>query len=256
MESYLKALKQGNIKPNFFCSTEYAEKAGWVTAKWYSGDECVLFVNDSDGETVLPSIDIKGILIPGATWSDLESYSPPLDKEFLDYEYIFDTEAFQNMEGGKWSVFRKNSRKWPNRCGKQWAYDDIPADFPIALIETLLVEWLQGFDKTAEICDSDVLYKYATEGQNRKGIFTEDGQLRAMNIWDANFQYINYRYCICNQEPFLSEFARLLFYQDIHQRFGRQLINDGGCLDRISLKDFKDKMNPISVRKVYSWGSK
>jgi hypothetical protein len=76
----------------------------------------------------------------------------------------------------------------------------------------------------------------------------------AVNAWDENWQYINFRFCIIRQgEPFLDEFARWLFYTDGQIQAKNKLVNDGGTLGNPGLEHFKDKLNPVHKRKVYSW---
>lgn len=251
---YLKNLQLSGINPNFWTSQEYFEKAGWQEID-YPTDGIVRIV-DSEGYDMLPSLDNDNICInPTECWSDFkESYcwAMCLKPQFLDYEYIFKAANFMDMNGGKWSLFRKNSRKWANRIGQGYIYKSIDEDSQIQL-NNVVVSWLQSLGDMEMVHDDEVMLKYVFEGENRMGLFTEDGVLKAINIWDSNWKYTNYRYCICCKEPFLSDFSRLLFYQDMYRRNPECLINDGGVLDKISLKDFKDHMNPISVRKVYSW---
>lgn len=255
LESYLKNLQLSGIDPNFWTSQEYFEKAGWAEQNSQEGK--LIRIVDPYGYDMLPVIDteISGVLYIQC-WSDfngmLNKPIQNLKPFFLDYEYIFKAANFMDMSGGKWSLFRKNSRKWPNRIGQGYIYKPIDEDSQIQLND-VVVSWLQSLGELETVHDDEVMLKYVFEGENRMGLFTEDGVLRAINIWDSNWKYTNYRYCICRKEPFLSDFARLLFYQDMYRRNPECLVNDGGVLDKISLKDFKDHMNPISVRKVYSW---
>ena len=244
---YLQIAQQIGIKPNFWMSEEYFEKAGWVETERNG----VIYIKDEDCFLMLPPIQIiPAQLIRRECWTDVEGYESKGPK-FLDYEYLFKAANFQNMVGGSWTVFRKNSRKWPNRIGQGYVYRSI-TETDVELAD-VVISWLKQLGDEAIIYDQEVLIKYLRDGKNRKGLFTEDGKLRAINIWDENWLYTNYRYCICRPEPFLSEFARLLFYQDMYEQNSECIVNDGGVLDRISLKKFKDHMNPISVRKVYSW---
>ena len=76
----------------------------------------------------------------------------------------------------------------------------------------------------------------------------------AINAWDVNWKYINYRVCMVREnEPFLDEFARWLFYTDPDIIKVNKLINDGGTLGCKGLERFKDKMNPKKKVEMYSW---
>ena len=71
--------------------------------------------------------------------------------------------------------------------------------------------------------------------------------------WDRNYEYTNFRYVLSRPgEAFLDEYARLLFYTDSEIHRGL-LVNDGGTLDNPNLERFKDKLNPISKRRVKTW---
>ena len=251
MTEYLKIAERKNLLPNFWMSEEYFQKAelqemsweGWV---WW----------EEDGWAVVPPISLNHPLgeIPSyfslPIWSDFPEFKPHfLFSEFLDYEYIYDPKHFENMEGGKWKIFRKNSRKWPRENpGSTYIFMKNKSPFQQREINKVGIQWLQQSQE--DIQDGEVLLKYIWEGKNQKGLYVKD-QLVGVNIWDENYYYINFRFCICNPEPFLSEYMRFLFYSDIAHK--NKLVNDGGVLDKESLKKFKDKLNPISIRKVKSW---
>ncbi len=249
---YLKLLERHQIEPNFWCSEEYFEKAGFELnnhgSLWIIKDkETVVFppIHEITGSLWYP---FNGMEI----WSDFNNYNPfKSNKSFLDYEYIYDPKNFLSMEGGKWQTFRKNCMKWIERRLEDpstyyyWTY--CKGD-----IKSVLEEWLKSnVDRIIE--DDEVLLKYVFEGDHRKVLRDRNGKVYAINIWDENYKYINYRYCICRPEPFLSEYARYLFYIDPIILNSGKLVNDGWVLDRPSLKSFKDKLNPVRVREVYSW---
>jgi len=85
-------------------------------------------------------------------------------------------------------------------------------------------------------------------------LYDENEQLMAINAWDENWEFINYRVCIVRQnEPFLDEFVRWLFYTDSQIQSSGKLVNDGGTLGSPGLERFKDKMNPYRKRITHSW---
>ena len=94
------------------------------------------------------------------------------------------------------------------------------------------------------------------EGENRRFLRSKKGKIYGLNIWDENFQYINYRYCICGKEDFISEYMRLLFYTDSVILNKGKLVNDGGVLDNPKLRFFKDKLNPMQVKERRTWRKK
>lgn len=248
MSRYINLLKLLNISPNFWISEEYFQKAGLVEKE---NNESV-WIEDDDGMLVFPPLyqfyeNIKKI------WSDFDKddfWVYGFDKEFLDYEYLYDPKEFIEMEGHKWMVFRKNCRKFSKRYGKNLIYGDLK-DYSRKQLAEVFLEWLEGDDR--EIHDSDVMLKYVFEGENRKGLWDEDGNLLGLNIWDENYKYVNFRFSFCRRIDFLAEHMRWRFYTDPFILNKIKLVNDGGVLDNPNLEFFKDKMNPCQKRKVYTW---
>ena len=91
------------------------------------------------------------------------------------------------------------------------------------------------------------------KGIEKKGLYKGE-KLVALNIWDENYKYVNYRFCfVDHSEPFLDEFVRYLFYTDLWILSKNKLVNDGGVLGRPGLEKFKDRLHPFRKRKVYSY---
>jgi hypothetical protein len=265
MSKYLTTLEQFNIQPNFWCSREYFEKASFHEKEVYVFEERAeaLFVLDSEDSVILPPLNLTNgeiyqfIPIVGI-WADLVGFNPkktvfPKWKmKFLDYNYIYDPAEFKEMKGRKWTTFRKNSRKFPRRYGEEnlvWA-DFIPVEEEIKEFAGEVLERISS----DFIHDAHVMLRYLLNGENRAFLLDEEsGKILAMNIWDENHCYINYRYAFCVGEPFLSEYVRLCFYQMVNEKYPGKLVNDGGVLDRPSLESFKDKLNPVEKLKIYSW---
>ena len=269
---YLYALASFDLEPNFWCSQEYFKRAGF---RENIIDDRYLQVIDTSDLTILPLIDIEhgklhGIVPDGGIWADMPDFLPLLEiditssrNEFLDYEYIYDPESFCNMEGKQWATFRKNCRKFARRHSYMLNYVPIEeisywSKFDFQMLE-LFEEWTDGVAED-EIADGRVLANYFQNGKNRMVLVDSQLKILGMNIWDENWKYLNFRYCICRNIPFLSEYMRFLFYQSavsserVRPTGARiKLVNDGGVLDRPSLKAFKDKMNPIEKRLIYSW---
>lgn len=253
MNKYLEQLELLKIKPNFWCSDEYFQKAGFRIIS----DDNLTWVEDIEGQIIFPLlVDNKGILqiVPDkGIWAGLKDFHPNDGQaDFLDYEYIYDPKKFQEMKGKHWTVFRKNCRKYPNRFSSSLLYTsryncNASCD---SQISELVSSWLESIPDS-KVHDATVLLEYVFKGMNRKILVDGSGQIHGLNIWDENYMFINYRYCICQDEPFLSEYMRWLFYIDMIEK--DKLVNDGGILDRPALKKFKDKLNPIEVNEVYSW---
>jgi hypothetical protein len=181
-------------------------------------------------------------------WSDFYNLPIGSSKQMLDYEYLFDPDAFLNMEGGKWETFRKNSRKWFKNHNKV-TYTNIRDNDQV---RELLVDWFER--KSETLLDADIITKFVLNEDKdvySKCLYDSENKLAAINVWDENYKYINFRLCITRNESYLAEFARLMFYTDPIIWDRKKLVNDGGILDSPGLEHFKDKMNPIRKRIVY-----
>jgi len=259
---YLELMESNRIEPNFWCSEEYFKHANCEELRW----DYKTGISAPDYGLLLPPISNLGrvSIDPGINiWADFPGYMEPfivefdylrVDRKFLDYNYIYDPRNFLDMSGGDWSVFRKNVRKWPRSVpvgvlvdyrrllsSGDW-YDEQ---------EELFLKWLSNRPED-NIQDDEVMMNFYFNGEHRAGLF-RGNELVGVNVWDYNWKYVNYRYCICLPEPFLSEYMRFLFYTNPVSNIGGKMVNDGGVLDKPSLKAFKDKLNPVEVKKIYSW---
>lgn len=256
MSLYLQTLKQNGITPNFWCSQEYFDKAGlkeqyllrWIT----------VIDPEYSNKFVLPPIYINsmGVLAFSFSnvWADLDVFIPVIvETSFLDYEFIYNQRNFLNMSGQKWAVFRKNSRKWlRGKDPEQIAFILLGESHWKDQIDEVFIDWLSAQGSDEEIQDSETMMKFLYEGQNRFGLFYGD-ELKAVLVYDYNWKHINFRYCVCKNEPWLSEYARLRFYLDPLIQQDSRFVNDGGSLGSDGLYFFKQKMNPVEIRKRHSW---
>ena len=260
MLNYLTLMEQAGIAPNFWTSRAYLERAGAVELT--KGN---LIWLEADGVPLFPTLSFSGMIAPMREWpvqycwSDFEGFSADTeDKELLDYEYIYDPGHFEKMSGGIWSTFRKNCRKFPARNPGS-VYDRAAEPTHGELVD-LLQRWASRFNEEDTIHDFSVILRYIEDvkhGANFgwKTLRLEDGLLVGISIWDRSWKYTNFRYCFCDQNfPFISEYMRWSFYTDPAIKAQKRLVCDGGVVDRPELKAFKEKMNPLQVREVYTWG--
>jgi len=259
-QEYIENLKFFNIEPNFYCSDEYLEKSK-LKIKLIKN---VVYIEDLDW-FVFPPFNINnGEFIPmkkkEKIWADFpDSRIEKGTPEFFDFDYLYNPNDFNDLSGKKWKVFRKNIRKFPNRYSAGNLFY-VPLDFylnkfgnkiyEIKVLE-LLENWLES--KNENIEDDENLLHYIFDGKNRWLLISDDEEILAINIYDFNYKYTNYRYCVCKNLPFLSEYARFLFYTKIFEIRKNFIVCDGGILGKKSLKDFKDKLNPFKVRVLNSW---
>lgn len=221
------------------------ERNGWL---WLKDKYWVLFpaLPPEPITTEAPEIDRIWALFSNDTSMNIHYH-------FLDWQYLFRPSDFLNMNGHRWEVFRKNSRKWSNR-NPDWKYTaDKPTDSEAGL---LIAEWLE--QKRNDVHDGELLAWFAHFNTDlpifRKYLYNKSGELVAINAWDENWMFVNYRVCIVKiGEPFLDEFIRLLFYTDPFVIGMNKIVNDGGTLGHEGLERFKDKMNPFQKTRIYSW---
>ena len=254
---YLQLLERKGVKPNFWCSKEYFENAEF---KEYAAGNSI-WVEDENGQLMFPPLDSRLNCLYSdlpedktSIWADFNNIvfttRLPNAYEFLDYEYIYNPKSFLNMAGKHWSAFRKNCRKYPKRHKGNLQYRAVDPINDIVKISEFFETWLRE-NSWPEYYDGEVMTKYVLFGQNREALIDSAGDICGLNIWDENYMFVNYRFCLCYDWPFLSEYMRRLFYT--HKAEQNKLVNDGGILDRPGLKEFKDKLNPMAVNKIYSW---
>lgn len=255
---YLRVLEAKGIRPNFWVSDEYFEKAGFKESLAYAIDSPSICIEDSEGQMILPPLDLRlnetwGHIPKGknSVWCGLDGYAPLGGKQdFLDLEYIYDSKAFLNMTGKRWATFRKNCRKYPNRHEGELRYKAVDPIKDVEKVNEFLGLWSKEIEWD-EVHDGIIMVEYGLLGQNREVLMDLAGDIHGLNIWDENYMFINYRFCLCLDQPFLSEYMRHLFY--VHRAEQDKLVNDGGILGKPELKRFKDKLNPVEVNKIYSW---
>jgi hypothetical protein len=244
---YLELIKNKNILPNFFVSEAYLSQ---IDFKWVNFQDWI-WVEDSTGLCIIPPIHpIKTNDFPVKNiWAGFVNYpskEKEWDVEFFDWQYIFNPSDFINMSGGRWETYRKNSKKWNQHKTIQISQEfnpdtDLLADFVELRKQNFMdVEWAIECFLNADL---PVFRQY----------IYENSELKAVNIWDENHKLINYRWCFCRNEPFLSEFARLCFYRQPQILNSDKLVNDGGSLGFSGLETFKDKMNPEAKYKIFTF---
>ena len=246
-DAYLERMRELEIIPNFWATREYLatqdvhlRNNGEVL--WIQEDDWVMFP-----PLPLRSSSLQGVKSPPMKiWSDFANFSVGEEMAFLDWEYTYDSSQFQDLSGGRWRMFRKNSRKWP-LANPRWRYTHYYDPLSEKVIGELLIKWLEG--KAEEtIQDSEALMNFVLYGTRRAFLF-RDNELVGMNVWDSYEPYLMYRYCIVDpDELFLDEFCRLLFYQSVPN----YMVIDGGTLGNPGLERFKDKLLPVKKRAVYS----
>lgn len=281
MDLFLGTMARKNIYPNFWCSREYLKHLGaeQINCGYWRWIEC-------DGAIMFPPLQIKDFSDSPpiyktnysfymeavtnfvkntasqdifASFFDFEYPSANFQKKFLDYNFIYNPADFKSMKGKKWSKFRKNSRKWFKRFGQKSNYININRHGIVKdhrdwekKIDNLLISYLEKLGTDTIIHDPDTLFAFVHKGENRSILINED-KVVGLNVWDYNHQYINYRYVITRPEPYLDEYMRFCFYIDMANNNPGMLVNDGGVLDNENLYKFKVSLNPIFIKKVYSW---
>lgn len=249
IQTYLQKAKELEIIPNFWLSEEYLQAQPNVRAE---SDGSFIWIREGDW-VLFPPLQLprhKTISLddcpPMKVWSDFANYAVGDPLDFLDWEYTYQADDFKQMNGGHWSSFRRNSRKWPRR-NPDWVYTSDQPSVSDEEVETLLIKWLRGKEKE-EIQDHESMLYFLFHGNQRDFILKGD-KLVGINVWDVSANHLIFRYCVTDpDEPFLQEFARLQFYLSVP---GHAVI-DGGTLDSKGLEQFKDKMNPVLKRRVYS----
>ena len=262
LDFFLKRIEDIGWVPNFFCSRAYleavrptiVEREGWLMV--FDDDVCMFPpVPVMDKGELDPEPDFTSW--PDFIWSDFPGWRAPegYRAEFLDFQYEYDPMRFRNIEGRLWATFRKNSRKWSQRNNSRLIVKDW-WDFPKDKVAEFIGEWMEPREETLQ--DADVLLEYLSNPiyQARLYCITDErGHIMAIVGADSNWEFVNFRHCIVRDgEPFLDEAVRLVFYREVYPRIdGRLMVNDGGIVDNPNLGWFKDRLNPVRKRQIYSW---
>jgi hypothetical protein len=240
-DDYLSRLEDYKLQPTFWSSPSYLN-----SLELRQVDNHGTIWLEEDGLCLFPPIAPDGTydFSPDCIWA-IPSGTIKTDK-VLDWEYLYRADDFKNLSGGKWEVFRKNSRKW-SKGNPRWRYEWAPTH-QIGHCFDLLGSWLSSKPEEEEIQDSDTILRYLKEHQGFTFNLWSGDKLVGINVYDWSWKYMNFRYSFYDSfQPYLSEFLRLLFYQ---RAIG--IINDGGTLGNSNLERFKDKLNPFQKSPIYS----
>jgi hypothetical protein len=235
-------MRELGVEPNFFMSEEYLLHKRITPATQSNG--LWGLVEDGEDGWFLPPLNGAGQLATGeSVYAGLPNVAGSL---FVDYQFIYDPQRFQDLSGGCWAVYRKNIRKWPRRSSVGYCYRELNSQDEDQVADLLEV-WCRG---NSAIYDPEAIARAALFGQYRWGLFSGD-VLVGLNTCDLNWKYINFRVCIDSGQPFLQEYLRHCFYTSDFVQELDKLVNDGGCLGSESLRKFKMKLNPLRVDRIY-----
>lgn len=244
---YLMNVNKSYILPNFWMSEEYIDKAElkWVEAPGGLSGFKTSQAESEDGEWFFPPLCEEGHFV----WEqNIYSGFPNNFKldTFLDYQFIYRPSDFLSLGGGKWKAFRKDVKKYMRELGGGAivGYQTLQHGAYKQQVEELLLKW----SANRVLYDPEVMIRFIMEGDNREALFVR-GIIVGLNVFDQNFKFVNYRYCIDDGSSSLNILMRYLFY--INQS-PELLINDGGCLGSDSLYRFKNKLNPYIIHNVNS----
>jgi len=168
----------------------------------------------------------------------------PLLERFFDHQFIYEPINPDNIDeflsGKQMKSVRKQYNKYRDILTPFYNTQDDPED--------LLMKWVGERD----LYDPDVFVNYVFHGDNRIFIKNQKGELVALLIWDYNYKFINFRYCLVDPDyKGLSDYCRVLFRQLMYLRFPTKLINDGGSLGSPTLYTYKQKLKPLKVDLLY-----
>jgi len=256
VKEFFRVLEENKIKPTFWMSEEYFEKAKFKVKAGAQG----MSVRDEFGILVFPLILYSGKIVDCACWSSfVGNVFPKYSAVFVDYEFIYNPKDFKDMSGGRWSAYRKNVNRFKKRNPIVF-YEHRQSYFyknQQQKIVNIFVDWLLSKEKEFIIEDDEVILEYIVRGENQKILWNDKAEIIGVNIWDENYKYINFRYSFCDKrQAYLSEYLRYLFYTDPEIVNKNKLVNDGGVLGFPSLYKFKNKMNPMEINTINGWEMK
>ena len=242
-EQYASRIQASQFLPNFWVSELYWHRAGWQ-AKVDPGEDNWMYVVDSDGEIMLPALDVLGNPHPTLPyWASLIGMG---GKSTLDANYLYHRVDREQLTGGRWRDLRKSLARVERELGGQLVLRPIGAgDLP--QVTDMILSWAGD----RELYDPEILTQYLLQGPHLAVVRPNRQDVLGVVAWDSNYRFINFRYCVVDKSgPVgLDEYARYLFWQTIPND---TFINDGGGLDREGLHRYKQKLNPIHKFTVWS----
>lgn len=262
---YLKTAQNLHVNPNFWMSDEYLKAAEAVDYEQtgFSGVR-------ADGLNLFPELMPPpwGFIKRGGNpyWASpilRPTMTNVITEEnghtFLDYNFLYRPSDLAEAKGGKFKKFRKNSRR-VEKSHFQITGDLINTPISLQDIDNFVIEWVES--KAPEtVQDGDSLVNFffnAMATGEGIGIVAGRGEIGweiiGINLWDENWRYVNYRYCLANHGiPYADEFLRRRFYSQIAERVDKKWVNDGGSIDSEGLHRFKMSLNPVRVERIYSY---
>ena len=256
-ETYLKAAaahchKYLGEAPNFLMSPYWLRAGGYLITRHYTLSRDTIEVRDpEDGRLVLPGIY-------------LDDYSIAPEK----FEAGFATESGVSSLWDKQYVYRPsrllNGWQGGQFRGRRKALSLALRNLDVKIEDCSMTPWYRPRDEKAT---QDYLTAWA--GEKGDGVFDPDRMVEAVlgtipaglaqrltllvkgkpmgvSVIDPGLEcWVNYRYCLVSPGlPGLSELCRMLTWDYLARNTTFKLINDGGCLDRPGLEQFKDKLCP------------
>lgn len=243
---YFHQMEKLGANPNFFMSSEYIARAGWK----FRIRDTVLEAVDSDGHVMLPALCQETVIERAwaSTIDPPEGLSRRMD--FLDHQFIYDPHNFADLSGRKWRTTRKNMEEARADVEEGFVYYVMDQERSNAL-DKFLSDWASAQE---DMYDPEVMVDFLLNGKHRLLIVGERSlAIYGELVWDSNYRYTNFRYCVVRPGVRgLSDTCRVMFYRYM-DGLGPWLVNDGGSLGRPSLYDYKMRLNPIEVGKIYTW---
>jgi hypothetical protein len=244
--AYLDILEKFEIEPNFYCSAEYFQRAGWQETSTGGRN----YILNEKGEIMLPPIsDIGGFIIENH-WASLPEADWVETDNLLDYEFIYKplplNQDFPDLPGPEYKTSRKNIRKFLQ------SYDPLYLSGTTGMDMTdIIAGWLDS-KEGEEIHDGETMMNYIENSTSKLYVFSGNRPV-GLIIYDSNYKYINFRYCFVEKDMWgLSEYARLYFHMYAGIFCPGKMINDGGSLDNENLHRFKKRLNPYKINKIYT----
>lgn len=234
---YLQAMESERILPNFWCSLEYWRRAGVSFAVSFNG---TITVTDAEGHLFLPLLCQSGFCTEPLAFAAF----PDFPGEVVDRQYIY-SPGLPEMSGTDWKPIRSTMRRVDRKLGSLSLSLLRPKE-DVKRTASLLYAWARS--QGEPLYDPELMADFVLNGDHRLALRDDNGVLWGVLVWDANYKYTNFRYCIVSGEvEGLSDVARLLFREWCGEHHPNRLINDGGDLDRPGLRRYKMKFQPSEV---------
>lgn len=177
-------------------------------------------------------------------WFD---FNLPLSEKIpFDVNYFYNPLKVVKLKGRTIKKVRQNVRKFKQRYERNWIYRTLKKE-DIPQILSFLDSEKEDYEYTLHL-----IKQFKDFPELRYKVLILKNKIIALNVWgflpDGTIDFLINKHS--KEDYTFADFSRYIFYVEVS---GFDLVNDGSDLDNPELRRFKEKFDPVLVKKLYSW---